>query len=440
MPSSKPPYRPPLMSEVRAVAPNGLVVASTFAGAGGSSTGYRMAGFRVAYANEFVPAARDTYAANMAPGTVLDGQDIRDVTPESILAQLGLAAGELDVLDGSPPCASFSTAGKRQAKWGKLSAYSDTAQRSDDLFFEFARILAGTQPRVFVAENVSGLVKGAAKGYFKLILARLEAAGYRVSARLLDAQWLGVPQSRQRVIFIGVRADLPARPAHPRPLPYRYSLREVLAGVTAHEDMDVTALTGGSFPAPAGAGHPAPTIKTTSGHYQVAEPAVITRTGDQFLYERRRIDDAAPTMLTDPTNYVTDNAVPDVWAPDGKAYDPETGAVISLNPDTKLAREARQLLAGRASYFNLTRPSLHGPSPTVTAAGGVIGLASVVHPVTLRKFTLGELRAICGFPPDYALTGTYEQRWERLGRSVPPLMMRAIAETLRDEVLPACAG
>jgi DNA (cytosine-5)-methyltransferase 1 len=79
-----------------------------------------------------------------------------------------------------------------------------------------------------VAENVSGLVKGVAKGYFLEILAKLKACGYRVGCKVLDAQWLGVPQARQRTIFVGVREDLGKEPVFPKPLAYRYSLREAL--------------------------------------------------------------------------------------------------------------------------------------------------------------------------------------------------------------------
>ena len=102
--------------------------------------------------------------------------------------------GQLDLLDGSPPCASFSTSGTRDAGWCKVKKYSDVHQRVDDLFFEYVRLIKGLQPKTFVAENVSGLVKGKAKGYFKIILAALKECGYNVSCRVLDAQWLGVPQ------------------------------------------------------------------------------------------------------------------------------------------------------------------------------------------------------------------------------------------------------
>ena len=106
------------MAEIREISWNGLTVASTFSSAGGSSLGYRMAGYRVLYANEFVELARDTYRANSADHTIIDDSDIRDLGPEDILSVIGLDAGELDLLDGSPPCASFSTAGKRHKYWG----------------------------------------------------------------------------------------------------------------------------------------------------------------------------------------------------------------------------------------------------------------------------------------------------------------------------------
>ena len=111
----------------------------------------------------------------------------------------------LDVLDGSPPCQAFSTAGPRDRTWGREVAHADgTTQRSDDLFFEYARILGETMPSAFVAENVSGLVKGVARGYFKQILAAL--AGRRLPRR-------GAPPRRA---VAGRAADAPARDLHGR--------------------------------------------------------------------------------------------------------------------------------------------------------------------------------------------------------------------------------
>lgn len=196
-----------------------------------------MAGFRHLLACEFVEEARKTYEQNF-PSIPVAGDDIRALSVADVLRRTGLKAGELDVLEGSPPCSSFSTAGKRAAGWGEAKRYSTGQfQRTDDLFDEYLRLLTGLRPRAFVAENVSGMVKGAAKGFFLDVLAQMKAAGYDVRAQLLDARWLGVPQARQRVIFVGIRnglvdaAGAPLRPTFPKPLTYSYSIREALAGV-----------------------------------------------------------------------------------------------------------------------------------------------------------------------------------------------------------------
>lgn len=230
----KPAYQVPSMESIRAMPWNGFNAISTFSGGGGSSTGYRMAGFRVLWASEFIDAARDTYRANMSPHTTLDGRDIRQVKGSDILDAIKMQPGELDLFDGSPPCASFSTAGKRESGWGKVKKYSDKEQRTDDLFFEFVRLIREVKPKTFVAENVSGLVKGTAKGYFLEILKALKESGYRVTCKVLDAKWLGVPQSRQRTIFIGVRDDLQVEPSHPKPLPYQYSVRDAAPSIEKH--------------------------------------------------------------------------------------------------------------------------------------------------------------------------------------------------------------
>ncbi len=231
----KPPYRVPSMTEISAIPWNGLNVCSLFAGCGGSSLGYRMAGFRVLWVNEFIEAARDCYRTNMSPGTIVDERDVRDVDPADVLERIKMKRGELDLLDGSPPCAAFSSAGKRQAGWGEVRSYSDTEQRTDDLFDQFVRLLRGIQPRTFVMENVSGFAKGVSKGEFIRVLRELRGSGYRASCKLLDAKFLGVPQSRQRTIFVGVREDLfdldtgeEIVPVFPSVSSHSYTVRDVL--------------------------------------------------------------------------------------------------------------------------------------------------------------------------------------------------------------------
>jgi DNA (cytosine-5)-methyltransferase 1 len=88
-----------------------------------------------------------------------------------------------------------------------------------------------------------------------------------------------------------------------------------------------------------------------------------------------------------------------------------------------------------SKYFQLVKPSLANPSPTITQLGGDNTVASVTHPTEKRKFSIAELKRICAFPDDFVLTGTYAQQWERLGRAVPPVMMMHIASAIRDKIL-----
>lgn len=175
--------------------PDAPTVVSTFAGCGGSSLGYSMAGFRELLAVEWDDNAVQTFKLNFPEVPIYHG-DIGKLSVDEVLQLTGLKPGELDVLDGSPPCQGFSTAGKRE--------FGDTRNQ---LFREYVRLLRGLRPKAFVMENVSGMVKGKMKLIFAEVLRELKASGYAVKARLLNAMYFGVPQSRERMIFIGVRDD-----------------------------------------------------------------------------------------------------------------------------------------------------------------------------------------------------------------------------------------
>jgi len=325
----KPPYTIPTMEEIRAIPWNGFNVVSTFSGGGGSCLGYRMAGFRVLWANEFVEAAQDTYKANH-PNSILDTRDIRTIKPEEILAATGLKVGELDIFDGSPPCSAFSTAGKREKGWGKTKNYSDGKEQVvDDLFFEYVRILKGLQPKVFIAENVSGLVKGAAKGYFLMILKALKDCGYSVEAKLLNAEWLGVPQTRLRVIFVGVRNDLVdergVSPVHPQPFPYRYSLREAIADLEWYR-------AGGYFDRWKSADEPYGTVPA-DGHrllysaYMSANGYVMDKAGDK----RKLMIPEVKRLCSFPDDFILTGNEAQQWERCGRSVPPLMAREIGLS-------------------------------------------------------------------------------------------------------------
>lgn len=182
-------------------------VVSFFSGVGGSSLGYQHAGCKVILACDWERKATETYRLNF-PNTQIIQADIRNITGEMIRKIIGNI--EIDILDGSPPCTPFSMAGKREGSWGKKYIHSadSRAQRTDDLFFEFIRLIDELKPKSFLAENVKGLIMGKAKGYFKRIKREMEVLGYHVETFLLNAKDFEVPQSRERVFFIGFRNDL----------------------------------------------------------------------------------------------------------------------------------------------------------------------------------------------------------------------------------------
>jgi len=363
----KPKYSIPSMHDIATIPWNGKSVASTFSGCGGSSLGYKMAGYKVLWANEFIPEAQKCYEKNHKE-TKLDKRNIRLIKGNEILEAIKLQEGELDILDGSPPCASFSTAGNREKDWGKIKKYSDTSERTDDLFFEFARILKEIMPKVFVAENVKGLTIGEAKNLLgspqldmfdsqeETIYHTLANAGYKVKFRVLNAQNYGVPQARQRAIFVGVRNDLAKEPQYPDAFGYFYSVKDAIDGV-----------------------------------------------------------ENTPQDIKEASH-----------SPNSK--------VLSMVRKLSQGQSGDSLEEANGSYFGLVRVDENKPCPTICQRQGNKG-ACLIHPNEDRELTVKELARLSSFPDDFIFTGTYKQRCERIGRAVPPLMMKAVAGAIYEKIL-----
>ena len=354
------------MKEVEALEWNGFNVVSTFSGCGGSCLGLRMAGYRTLFASEFIPAAIKTYQANH-PNVHLDTRDIREISPDDILSVVPKGE-QVHIMEGSPPCAAFSIAGHRSKAWGHVKKYSDTSQRVDDLFDEFIRLVKGVQPLVFLMENVAGLTQGTARGFLNAALRSMRAIGYNVEVCLLDSQWLGVPQARQRVIFQGVRNDLGKSPVWPKPFPYNYSLREAIPKHVMENEFgpDISG-----------------EIKPQTYPGTLIIPESVSKAGDVERIE-----------------YVKGMSF---------ASFKDKGATHSLDH----------------------------PAPTILANCDSMEKHIKTNWSTIRKrLSLRELKLICSFPDDFITTGpSYRKKWERFGRSVPPLMMKAIGATIRDELL-----
>jgi DNA (cytosine-5)-methyltransferase 1 len=185
---------------------NGLKVFGTFICGGGSTMGYKLAGFEHIGGVEIDPEVADVYKTNHDP-KYLFVEDIREFAKRTEFPD---ELYNLDILDGSPPCSSFSMAGNREKDWGKTKVFREgqAKQRLDDLFFDYIKLAKKLQPKVVIAENVKGMLQGNAKTYVKRVKDEFEKAGYKVQLFLLNAASMGVPQKRERVFFICQRNDL----------------------------------------------------------------------------------------------------------------------------------------------------------------------------------------------------------------------------------------
>lgn len=181
-------------------------VFSCFACGGGSTMGYKLAGFDVIGCNEIDPKMMDAYVTNHNPKYSF----LESITTFKEREDLPKELYELDILDGSPPCSSFSMAGNREKDWGKEKKFREgqADQVLDTLFFDFIDLAKKLQPKIVVAENVKGLLLGNAKEYVREIYKQFDEAGYYCQHWLLDASKMGVPQRRERVFFICLRKDL----------------------------------------------------------------------------------------------------------------------------------------------------------------------------------------------------------------------------------------
>ena len=181
-------------------------VFSCFSCGGGSTMGYKLAGFDVIGCNEIDPKMMGAYIANHNPRfSFLEPiQTFKD--RDDLPAELY----DLDILDGSPPCSSFSMAGNRDKDWGKEKKFREgqADQVLDTLFFDFIELAEKLQPKVVIAENVKGLLLGDARDYLWRIMEAFDKAGYYVGHKLLNASHMGVPQRRERVFFYAIRKDL----------------------------------------------------------------------------------------------------------------------------------------------------------------------------------------------------------------------------------------
>ncbi|MCR8981629.1 DNA cytosine methyltransferase [Brevibacillus laterosporus] len=196
------------LADLAHVPKNGRKVFSCFSCGGGSTMGYKLAGYEMLGNVEIDPQMMGIYKRNHNPPIPFQMpiQEFKELPNDKLPPELF----DLDILDGSPPCSVFSTSGKREKKWGKEHHFREgqAKQKLDELFFDFLDVADKLRPKVIVAENVRGMIIGLAKGYVALVKKRFIQMGYKPQLFLLNSATMGVPQRRERIFFIAHRMDI----------------------------------------------------------------------------------------------------------------------------------------------------------------------------------------------------------------------------------------
>jgi len=186
---------------------HGLTVFTCFAGGGGSSMGYKLAGYNVIGFNEIDEKQANCYEQNLGK---IEFRYLEDIRKFRTRKNLPKELFNLDILDGSPPCTSFSIAGNREKDWGKEKKFREgqVLQTLDDLLFEYIKLGKRLMPKVILLENVKGLILGNAIKYLAQICIFLNKMGYYTIWRVLNSKNMGVPQARERIFLLALRKDL----------------------------------------------------------------------------------------------------------------------------------------------------------------------------------------------------------------------------------------
>ncbi len=371
-------FKPYLMEDVLMASRNfKFTVVSTFAGGGGSSTGYRLGGGKILLINEFVEEAVKTYSINF-PDTPVDSSDIRKITrsgkgKKGVLDWLqSYNIKEYDILDGSPPCSTFSQVGKGESKSALENVqYSDVTQdRIGYLIYEWVYLANSSLPKICILENVPEIQRS---DIFKNALIKLRS-NYKVNFKELTASNFGVPQKRKRVYVIGIRNDVCEK-----------------VGIKSEEDIIDLYPEASSY-----------------------NPTVYDALNDLEVNKKER--DLCLVSARKNSNYEVLKKI---------KKDPER--VWRLNYSNEKFKKL---------YFNTNRCSWYLPAPTLTQLGNQLGgLGGYFHPNEDRSFTINELKRLMGLPDDFKLTGSFNQRAERIGRMVSPLMTYELSKSLFDKVL-----
>lgn len=369
---------------------------SFFAGGGGSSSGYKLAGGDCLFVNEFQQVAVDTYLANWPDTPHHICGDIKDVTGTQIMEMTGLKPGELDILDGSPPCPPFSMSGTKQEGWGKeKTAYGVKQKNIEDLTFEQIRIANEMQPKVIICENVKGLTMDYAREHMTRMVNEFEQCGYSTVWKVLKGNHYGVPQKRERVFIVSVRNDV----------------------------LDTIGM---------------PFMVLGSAIYPDPEDHVTT------------IEEAIRDLQSDPQNMEEAEVLCEAMKKSAKykwlkRLPKNPDRVVSVGDDVVAPwydkviehrkKWGKELPEKKMSFYQSRRVPWNQASHTLSEQGLQTSLAVHLHPEEDRVYSTREAARLMTLPEDYKFTGTLNEKLARIGLMVAPLQMKYLADNIYENIL-----
>ena len=369
-------------------------VVSFFAGGGGSSCGYKLAGGDIICVNEFQQIHADTYSANF-PNTPVIVDDIRKLSGEQIREKIGDV--EIDILDGSPPCPPFSMSGTKQKGWGKEKiAYGWKQKNIEDLTFDQIRLVGELKPKVAICENVKGLTMDYAREYLQMMINGFQEHGYTTDFQVLNAWQFGVPQKRQRVFIVSVREDVADK-----------------IGINFLNFKSMI------YPWPDDENKPV-------------------------------IEDAIRDIQDDPKNIAEAKELCDAMKKSAKykwmkRLQKNPDRVVSVGDDVVgpwyekwiAHRKARgkELPEAKHSFYQSRRVPWNQASHTLSEQGLMTSLAVHLHPEEDRVYTTYEAARLMTLPDDYIQTGSLNDKLARIGLMVAPMCMKHLADSIYENVL-----
>lgn len=362
-----------------------------FAGCGGLSLGFEMAGFNIPLAIEIDDWAAETYEKNHPSTEVLIG-DITQITDlDNIISKEDLP---VDGIIGGPPCQGFSLSGNRDKKDPRNS-----------LFMEFVRFVKYFKPKFFIMENVTGILSMKTKDnqlVKDIILSEYDAAGYNVTICKLNAAEYGVPQARLRVFFIGIRKDLPFNENDLAPTPFLFDEDQVTLEEAIMDLPQIKAREGKEF------------------QEYSQEP-----TNDYQKWARNNSDGVYNHIAMRHTQRIIERF-------ENIGYGQSVADVDECHQQRKRGDASK--ISGKVFSQNNMRPYPNKPAPTIAASFQ----SNFVHPYLNRNFTAREGARIQSFPDTYIFCGkrttmSWEKnisQYQQIGNAVPPLLGKAIAENM----------